>query len=77
MVKRCDTYIGSEVPDGEYLVLLTDYESRERECNALREALAGLKRGECFCEMAIGNPMYKEHSKQCVKATAALAKEST
>jgi hypothetical protein len=28
----------------------------------------------CFCEMRIDNPMYREHSPQCLAARAAIAK---
>lgn len=31
----------------------------------LRMALELLKRGSCWCEMAIGNPMVKNHSEGC------------
>lgn len=35
------------------------------------EVLRGLKRGdECYCEMAIGNPMCHSHSAACNKAMA-------
>ena len=38
------------------------------------EALRGLHRGSCFCEVGIGNPMMRgEHSHACVDARAALA----
>jgi hypothetical protein len=36
------------------------------------EALNRLKRGECWCEMAIGNPTVREHSKGCDLARAAI-----
>lgn len=39
----------------------------------LRNALKALK-GECFCDCGIGNPMFPDHTKACVAATAALAK---
>lgn len=34
------------------------------------EVIRLLKRGSCWCEMAIGNPMFKEHSEACQKAQA-------
>lgn len=34
--------------------------------------LRGLMRGDCFCEMAIGNPMCKSHDTGCKAATAFL-----
>jgi hypothetical protein len=40
---------------------------------ALAGALEGLKRGDnCWCEKAIDNPMYRDHSDACKKAAAAL-----
>jgi hypothetical protein len=30
--------------------------------------LKGLKRGDCFCEMSIGNPMVKDHTESCKRA---------
>ena len=32
--------------------------------------LMGLKRGDCWCQMAIGNPMIREHSQWCKLAKA-------
>jgi len=32
------------------------------------EILEGLKRGSCFCEMAVGNPMVREHTEACNRA---------
>jgi outer membrane murein-binding lipoprotein Lpp len=53
------------------------------ECEALREDKARLRfallaqkysgEGQCFCEMSIGNPMYKTHSNSCRIATETLA----
>lgn len=31
--------------------------------------LRGLLRGDCFCEMAVGNPMCKSHDSGCKAAT--------
>ena len=47
------------------------------ECQALvktlREALDGVKRGDCFCEAGLDNPMMGgRHTDACAKATAAL-----
>lgn len=33
-----------------------------------REALRALKRGDCWCEMATGNPMVSIHSHACQQA---------
>lgn len=41
----------------------------------VREALEKLKRGDCWCEMGIGNPMVREHSPSCVAARAALEQD--
>ena len=38
---------------------------------ALMEALKLLKRGTCWCEMAIGHPLVNQHSLVC-QATSAL-----
>ena len=43
-------------------------------CERLAEALQCVGHNEvCWCGVAIGNPMYKEHSTACKRATAALA----
>jgi hypothetical protein len=40
--------------------------------------LARMYRGEpCFCGMAIGNPMYREHSRACAAAKAAMKEEES
>ena len=31
----------------------------------LRDIIWALRRGACWCEMAVGNPMVKEHSSAC------------
>lgn len=41
----------------------------------LRRALVGLKRGSCFCEAGIGNPMVSTHTRACREAQAALDAE--
>jgi hypothetical protein len=40
----------------------------------LLDALKGLYRGDCFCEMAIDNPMLSGHTAACKNAVAAIAK---
>jgi hypothetical protein len=40
----------------------------------LFEAIKLLRKGDCFCEFGIGNPMYKEHTKGCILAQQAIAK---
>lgn len=35
------------------------------------KALMDLKRGDCWCEVAIGNPMMRNHSPQCENAKRA------
>jgi hypothetical protein len=44
------------------------------ECDRdrLRSALLALKRGDYFCEVAIGNPMYSRHTDECDRARDAL-----
>lgn len=36
-------------------------------------ALSYFHKGECWCEVAIGNPMYRDHTDICKQACAALA----
>lgn len=36
--------------------------------DAVRAMLSLLKRRTCWCEVAIGNPMYREHTEGCKKA---------
>ena len=40
----------------------------------LLTVLKALKRGDCWCEMGIGNPMMSRHSPGCLSAQAAIAK---
>lgn len=50
----------------------------EREIERLREALRGLSYsgdGGCWCEVAIGNPMCRDHSDACKRAHAVLKGE--
>ena len=35
---------------------------------AMYSTIRGLTRGDCWCEMAIGNPMFSTHSTRCVEA---------
>lgn len=56
----------------EKVVTLADAEALENENKALREALAELKCGDCWCEMGIDNPMFREHSSGCKKAQAIM-----
>jgi hypothetical protein len=40
----------------------------------LLDAIKGLRRGDCFCEAGIDNPMMGgRHSEACLKAQAAIA----
>ena len=54
----------------------TDYDMLLAENKRLLAALVGLRGGcvgePCWCEMSIGNPMYREHTESCKAATAAL-----
>jgi len=45
-----------------------------RTMDALTAALKAQRRGSCFCEMGIDNPMVKHHSTACQQAFEALAK---
>ena len=38
----------------------------------LVQVIKGLKRGSCWCEMAIGNPMVSSHSEKCKAAREAV-----
>lgn len=46
-----------------------------KERDALKAALTTLQHGDakCWCDFAIGNPMYPAHSAKCLTAKAALA----
>ncbi len=35
------------------------------ETDFIAEILTKLKRGDCWCERGIGNPMFKDHSEGC------------
>lgn len=72
-------------PQARRIASVWDRDDARAEANvrliaAAPELLAALKllaRGNgqlCFCEMAIGNPMLKEHSRACVNARAAIQK---
>lgn len=64
---------GQECGKNEKVVTLADAEALESENKALREALAELKCGDCWCEVAIDNPMYNgEHTTACKKAQAIM-----
>lgn len=39
---------------------------------ALELVISQLKRGDCWCEMACGNPMFKDHTAGCKLAQQAL-----
>lgn len=54
-------------------VLCQRVRTAEAETARLREALLNLKRGECWCEVGIGNPMVRGvHSNACQKALDVL-----
>lgn len=38
----------------------------------LAAALLAVKRGDCWCDMGIGNPMVRDHSPGCLQAQAAV-----
>lgn len=43
--------------------------------NKLRAVLRRLKRGDCWCEMAVGNPMVSSHDEACLEAQRLLAEK--
>ena len=45
-----------------------------KQRDMLREALLKLRTGGCFCLKGIGHPQFSDHSKDCQRATEALAK---
>jgi hypothetical protein len=48
--------------------------ARLLEDNAeLLAAIKNLNRGECYCEMGVGNPLVTRHSQRCLDAQAAIA----
>jgi len=38
----------------------------------LKGVVSGLKRGDCWCEMAVGNPMVTSHSASCLAAARVM-----
>jgi hypothetical protein len=50
--------------------------SDAEEVKMLRAIVTGLRRGSCWCEMAIGNPMVREHSTVCKAATVIMGEPS-
>lgn len=64
--------VGYEQAEGNYrkalLNLLSEQTINKRVSDDLRVALAtirALKRGSCWCELRIGNPMVRSHSAAC------------
>jgi hypothetical protein len=51
--------------------MLELFEARRR-IELLEYVIRGLKCGDCWCQMAIGNPMYTSHSSACEQARRAL-----
>jgi hypothetical protein len=49
-----------------YKRILGEVQAERDRC---REALVALKGGDCWCEMAVGNPMVRRHSTGCQMAT--------
>lgn len=47
----------------------------DHKWRAHRKALMALKRGDCLCEMAIGNPMILDHSEGCKLAQELLGEK--
>lgn len=57
----------------EGILAITESEQQlQAKCERYEQALRELKRGSCWCEIAIGNPMAKTHSKGCLLAQQAL-----
>lgn len=46
--------------------------SQRLQIKALLNALKEVKRGQCWCEMAVGNPMVHSHSPQCLNAQVVI-----
>jgi len=69
MVIRYEDY---KAGDLEYAIelLLAERDELKAALNGLRYRVGS----HCFCEMSIGHPLFTKHSKECVKATQALAK---
>lgn len=54
----------------EYAGFYGGYHFRDVDIKNLLKALQGLKRGDCFCEVAIGNPMLGgSHTESCIYAS--------
>lgn len=62
---------------GEYVDFFKESDAENKQLEArvkqMEEALRGVMRGDCWCEMAVGNPMVKNHAPQCRAARAALS----
>ena len=71
MIKREPFWAANRIQEGEDA--LADNASLQRKVGDLQSVLYCLKRGTCFCEVSIGNPMYTDHSKACKAATKALS----
>lgn len=52
-----------------------ELEKAQARVAKLVEALWSLRNTECWCDMGIGNPMYRDHSAACKAVFAALAKD--
>lgn len=65
-----ENYAPVEENAADWLALLVQrVRTAEAETGRLREALLNLKRGACWCEVGIGNPMVRGvHSNACQRA---------
>lgn len=60
-----------EAPWNKPKVLVAASKAQD-ENRRLYLVLNRLRRGSCFCEKGIGNPMVSEHTAACIEATALL-----
>lgn len=73
--------LAGAVIDDEPVIVpgMVDREFIVRAVNSHYDLLAALKRlrhgdADCWCDFALGNPMYRVHSAKCAAAKAAIAK---
>lgn len=63
-----------DAPEPDIAFVIAAYMQPERAMTQrLAKAMESLKRGSCFCELAVGNPMVSRHTSACIEATQAIA----
>lgn len=78
----CATWVSSkplysaDANEEIHVIEFSAYQSAIEELKAARQTIGSLKYGDpkCFCDIAIGNPMVRDHSESCKSATENLKK---